>query len=136
MAVSVPPASRSATSAVSNEMSFLMTEPPDLLDGAGLALWRKLADEFEFDGHDEVLAVELCRTVSLCEQLHRRLLADGLLVEGQRGAKVNPIAAELRQQRIVLARLTASLVIPSDDDAQPKLKGAARGAYTPRAVSS
>ncbi len=59
-------------------------------------------------------------------------------VEGQRGAKVNPIAAELRQQRLVIARLTASLGIPSDDvePKQPKRRGAARGVYTPQAARS
>lgn len=111
-----------------------MPDDPDLLDGAGLALWRKLVDDCEFDTHEEVIAVELCRTVSLCEQLQRTLLAEGLVVDGQRGAKVNPIAAELRQQRIVLARLTASLGIPPLDDAPPKPRGAARGTYTPQPV--
>lgn len=112
---------------------------PEMLDGAGLALWRKLNDELEFEAHDEVIAVELCRTVSLCEQMQRRLLDEGLVVEGQRGAKVNPIAAELRQQRILVARLKASLGIPPADDdqpAKPKPRGAARGVYTPQAVRS
>src|ERR1700758_3509902 len=62
----------------------LMADEPDLLDGAGLALWRKLIEECEFDSHEEVIAVELCRTVTLCESLHRRLLDEGLVVEGQR----------------------------------------------------
>lgn len=111
-----------------------MADEPDLLDGAGLALWRKLIDECEFDSHEEVIAVELCRTVTLCESLHRRLLDEGLVVEGQRGAKVNPIAAELRQQRLAVARLTASLGIPAADDEPSKPRGAVRGVYTPQAV--
>lgn len=112
-----------------------MADTPDLLEGAGLALWRKLIDECEFDPHEEVLAVELCRTVTLCEALHQRLLDDGLVVEGQRGAKVNPLAAELRQQRIIVARLVASLAIPAlDGDEPPKPRGAARGSYTPQAM--
>jgi hypothetical protein len=102
-----------------------MADEPELLDGAGLLLWRRLHDELEFDAHDEVLAVELCRTVSLCESLHRRLLDEGLVIEGQRGAKVNPLAAELRQQRIVVARLTASLGSPAEEDEQgSKRRGA------------
>ena len=115
-----------------------MADEPDLLDGAGLALWRRLADELEFDAHDEQIAIELCRTVSLCEALHRRLLDEGLVVEGQRGAKLNPLAAELRQQRLVAARLTASLAIPAaeDDEKPSKRRGAARGVYTPQAVRS
>jgi phage terminase small subunit len=110
---------------------------PDLLEGEGLGLWRELCDDYEFDPHERVLAVELCRTVSLCEALQRRLLAEGLVVDGQRGPKVNPIAAELRQQRIVVARLTASLGIPPLDDLeQPKPRGAARGVYVPQAARS
>ena len=112
-----------------------MSDIPELLEGSGLALWRKLNGELDFEPHEAQLAVELCRTVTLCEQLHRQLLAEGLVVQGQRGAKANPIMAELRQQRIVVARLTASLaILPGDGDgaAAGKPRGAARGVYTPQ----
>ncbi|MGE3842414.1 MAG: P27 family phage terminase small subunit [Vicinamibacterales bacterium] len=113
-------------------------DQPDMLDGAGLALWRKLQDECEFDAHEEVIAIELCRTVMQCEQMQRQLIDEGMVVEGQRGAKVNPIAAELRQYRILVARLTATLGIPPSegDDRTTKPRGAVRGVYTPQVARS
>ncbi len=115
-----------------------MTESgtPADLDGAGLDLWRELDAALDFLPHERVLAIELCRAVSLCEQLNRALAAGGLVVDGQRGPRVSPLAAELRQQRLVVARLTASLGIPPlpDEQGHPRPRGAARGVYRVRGV--
>ena len=94
-----------------------MTPPravPGDLTGAGAALWRDLHAHLSFDPHEETLCVELCRTVTLCETLQQQLDATGITVDGQRGPKINPVLAELRQQRLVAARLSASLNIPVD----------------------
>ena len=115
---------------------------PGMLDGAGLRLWRKLTASVEFDGpHAIQVLTELCRTVSLCEVLEGQLRVEGPIVDGQRGPKVNPIMAELRQQRITAARLTAALAIPTppDDDPaddKPAPRGGARGVYTPQVARS
>ena len=86
---------------------------PDLLEGAGLALWQELNEELGFEPHDKAICVELCRTVTLCEQLAKRLDAKGPVIDGQRGPKINPLLAELRHQRTVAASLTKALGIPS-----------------------
>lgn len=89
---------------------------PHGLDGAGLALWHQLHESLEFSITERQIAVELCRTITLCELLGKELDRSGLVVEGQRGPRVNPLAAELRQQRLVAARLVANLNIPPMPD--------------------
>jgi hypothetical protein len=68
--------------------------------------------------------------------LNRVLAAGGLVVDGQRGPRVSPLAAELRQQRLVVARLTACLGIPPlpDEHAYSRPRGAERGVYRVRGV--
>ncbi|KEP41090.1 hypothetical protein MKSMC1_37520 [Mycobacterium kansasii] len=56
-------------------------------------------------------------------------------VEGPHGAKAHPALTAAQQQRIVLARLAASLRLPSGDQDDPSVlrrpqrRGAARGVY-------
>jgi hypothetical protein len=112
----------------------MATNSPEGITGAGLELWNRLHDALEFTMTESQIAVELCRTVSLCELLAKELDALGPVIDGQRGIKVNPIAAELRQQRLTAARLIASLQIPAHPDAveKPSSKGAVRGVYSVR----
>lgn len=103
---------------------------PEGIVGAGLVLWNQLQQSLEFTMTEQQIAVELCRTVSLCELLSRELDVLGPVTDGQRGLKVNPIAAELRQQRLTAARLTASLNIPDPDAGErARHRGGVRGVY-------
>lgn len=103
---------------------------PEGITGAGLELWNQLHAALTFTMTEEQIAVELCRTVALCELLAAELNALGPVTEGQRGVRVNPIAAELRQQRLTAARLTASLNIPPVDDVVPRRRrNGVRGVY-------
>ncbi len=85
----------------------------NLLKGAGLALWQELDETYGFGPHERQLAAELCQTITLIEQMAKRIDVEGMTVEGQRGDRVNPLLAEIRQQRAVAARLTAALGIPA-----------------------
>ena len=103
---------------------------PKGITGAGLELWNQLHDRLEFTMTEHQITIELCRTVSLCELLDSELNVTGPVVDGQRGLRMNPIAAELRQQRLTAARLTASLNIPPVDDAvRPRQRSGVRGVY-------
>ena len=103
---------------------------PDGITGAGLELWKQLHAALQFTMTEHQITVELCRTVALCELLDKELSIAGPVVEGQRGLRMNPIAAELRQQRLTAARLTASLNIPPLDEAvRPRQRGGLRGVY-------
>lgn len=110
----------------------MTTDPsvPHGVTGPGLELWRQLHESLEFTPHEHQLVTELCRSVALADLLAREVDVLGPVVDGQRGVKVNPLLAELRQQRLVIARLVASLNIPEPDGvAVPRRRGAARGVY-------
>ena len=113
-----------------------MADPaaPAGITGAGLTLWNELHAALTFTMTETQIATELCRTVSLCEVLDAELRALGPVTDGQRGVRVNPIAAELRQQRLTAARLTASLNIPAHPEAveRPRQRGGVRGVYALR----
>ena len=54
-------------------------------------------------------------TADLVERLATELAGSALTVEGSRGQSVlNPIAAELRQQRDLLGRMLSRLALPAD----------------------
>ena len=102
-----------------------------------MELWKQLHAALEFTMTEHQITVELCRTVALCELLDKELsIVDkelsiaGPVVEGQRGLRMNPIAAELRQQRLTAARLAARLNTPPLDEAvRPRQRGGLRGVY-------
>ncbi|KUH97954.1 terminase [Mycolicibacterium acapulense] len=106
------------------------TDIPNGLKWSGRRLWQAVAADFELSEHETSLLLQACRTVDLLDALQARLDADGPIVDSPQGLKAHPAAAELRQQRITLARLVASIGLPTGvvEDAK-KLRGAARGAY-------
>lgn len=81
-------------------------------------LWEAVTDAYELAEHELVLLGEACRTAVLCDELQDRLDDDGPLLKGKDGPRVHPAAVELRQQRIVLARLLVALRIPTDDEGE------------------
>lgn len=87
------------------------------LDARGKALWRDVLAAFELSDAERSILVEACRVADLAERLAAELAGAALTVEGSRGqVVVNPVAAELRQQRDLLARLLGRLALPPDDD--------------------
>ena len=85
-----------------------MREPPTGLEAAGRALWAAVADHYDLDDHEGVLLVEAARTCDTIEQL---VASAGRAVVTTKG-RIRPELIELRQQRIVLARLLAALRVP------------------------
>ena len=113
---------------------------PQGLKASGRRLWRSTVDGFELDEHELVLLREACRTADGIDALQAAVDSDGVLNEGSQGLRVHPALVELRQQRIVFARLTAQLGMPSGDEDAPSVGGkarrGARGAYGIRGVVS
>ena len=72
---------------------------------------------YELDEHERVILVQACQTVDLCVDLQAILNDEGPIVGTDERRKANPAAVELRQHRIVLARLLAVLKIPLEDSA-------------------
>ncbi len=107
--------------------------PPKGLGIPGRRLWRSVVEEYDLDEHERVLLVQACRTVDRLDDIAAALVGQPLTVENFRGDPVaHPLLNEQRQQAQTLARLLASLRMPSGDeeaDGRPQRRGAARGSY-------
>ncbi len=82
--------------------------PPRGVQAAGRRLWRSVLEEFELAEHELALLRQAVRVADVCEQLQQRVDEDGPLLDG----KAHPALVELRQQRILLARLIVALRVP------------------------
>jgi hypothetical protein len=115
--------------------STLPPEPPPDLREAGRRLWEKTVAEIDFQAHELELLGETCRTLDAVRLLQAQLDADGVIDISPQGRRVHPALPELRQQRVVLARLLAALAIPDDEPpgaAGTTPAGRPRGTYRPR----
>jgi hypothetical protein len=112
-------------------MTDTAPKPPHDLQRSGRALWRAVLADFDLDEHERQLLHETCRTRDLCDRLQAVLDTDGPMSESSQGIRVHPAAVELRQQRIVLARLLAALNVPSGEVEAVGVRGA-RGVYAIR----
>src|SRR3954452_173338 len=81
---------------------------------AGARLWTRVLAEFELSETELVLLREACRTADAVEELHGYVDEQGTMIDG----RPNPALVELRQQRILLARLVVALRVPLDDDGE------------------
>ncbi|MGW5339580.1 hypothetical protein ACWEQD_14325 [Rhodococcus pyridinivorans] len=102
-------------------------KPPPGCTAVGRRLWNAVLDEYELDTHEVAVLREAVRTVDQIEQLQAVVKTDGPMQNSPQGRRVHPAVAELRQQRIVLARLLAALNIPAEDASRPVR--APRGVY-------
>ncbi len=108
-----------------------MTTPktPPGLDAPGRKLWQAVAAEFEMSEHEAAMLEEACRTRDLLGRLRAELDASPVMLESSQGMRLHPAVAELRQQRLALARLLATLGVPGlDEDELPAARGV-RGVY-------
>ncbi|MET8506806.1 hypothetical protein ABZV60_19440 [Streptomyces sp. NPDC004787] len=114
-----------------------VTPVPAGLDESGTRLWESVAGEFDLDVHEQLLLLQACRTADLLDRLSREAGRGRLTVKNAKGEEVtNPVITEHRQQSLVLARLLASLRMPSgEEDERPQRRGAARGSYGVRRVA-
>ncbi len=91
---------------------------------AGRRLWRGVLEAYELDEHELAVLRQAVHVADTCEQLQRRVADDGLL-----DAKGRPhlALAELRLQRLLLARLLVALRMPVADDGGVMPDGASEG---------
>jgi hypothetical protein len=98
------------------------------------ALWHSVADDYELDEHEAALLRQAVRTIDLIDTLQAKIDEIGAIVESPQGVKANPAVVEIRQQRIVLARLLAALRLPTGDEADAKRPQRRGGVSRPRAI--
>jgi hypothetical protein len=71
--------------------------------------------DFEPSPSELELLVEACRTLDRCEALTTAVREEPLTTVGSRGQTVaHPLLAELRAERLLLARLLSQLGIPGE----------------------
>ncbi len=110
-------------------MSSAIPRPPAGLAASGRELWRAVLRAYELSHHERVMLREACRTVDSIDRLQALLDAEGYTATTSQGTRVHPALAELRQQRIALARLYAALQIPLDDETGRTQRRPSRGVY-------
>lgn len=89
---------------------------PGAVGEAGRRLWNSVVAGFDLDEHELCLLREAVHVADTCEQLQQLVDEGGLLVDG----RVNASLVELRQQRILLARLIVAIRVPlGAEDDQP-----------------
>lgn len=110
---------------------------PRGLSTAGRKLWASVLDTYELDQHEELLLLQACRTADRLDRLDDEASTAPVTVTNYKGDQVpHPALTESRQQALTLARLLASLRLPSGDEQErPQRRGAARGPYGVRSVS-
>lgn len=75
---------------------------------AGRRLWKSVLADFELSEPELCLLRQAARTADVCDQLQQLVHRDGPMVD----SRANPALVELRQQRILLARLLVALRVP------------------------
>jgi hypothetical protein len=79
-------------------------------------------EAFELDEHELALLRQAARTADLCDALQAIVDVEGPIVDG----RAHPAVVELRQQRIVLARLIVALRVPLGDQEDAATSAAGR----------
>jgi len=91
---------------------------PAGLKARGRRLWRAVTEEFELSLSERELLTEACRCLDRCEALETTTRGASLTVAGSRGQIVaHPLAAELRSERLLMAKLLSQLGLPDSDEA-------------------
>ncbi len=104
--------------------------PPKGTRSAGRRLWRAVLTDYELAEHELTLLRQAVHVADLCEDLQQRVDDDGPLL----GDRAHPALVEVRQQRILLARLVVALRVPLGEEeaksaaSRPQRRGL-RGAY-------
>ena len=112
--------------------------PPDGLADAGRRLWTSVVTDYELDVHELLLLQQACRCADTLDRLAAVAADSPVTVHNVKGDEVpHPTLTESRQQALTLARLLASLRLPSGEESdRPQRRGAARGTYGVRSVAS
>jgi hypothetical protein len=97
------------------------------LSAAGRRLWDAVSSDYALVSHELVLLESAARIADLMGDLQSLIDDEGLVL----GGKTHPAVAQIRQQRLVLARLLVALRVPiGDEDARPSgQRRGIRGVY-------
>jgi sugar lactone lactonase YvrE len=89
--------------------------PPQGAGPSGRTLWADILGRYELESHEAALLVEVVRTVDQLDQLYAIVEREGLVVSGHGTSKAHPALTAAQQLRITLARVVATLRLPTGD---------------------
>lgn len=102
-----------------NEPEYKPPRAPKGLGAAGRKLWRDLTADIAFEPHELRLLADACKVADLIAKLDQAAEDSPLVVKGSTGQPViNPVIAEARVQRGLLAKLLKDLRIPATEEAE------------------
>ncbi len=90
--------------------------PPKGTRAAGRRLWRAVLNDYDLAEHELTLLRQAVHVADLCKDLQQRVDDEGPLL----GDRAHPALVELRQQRILLARLIVALRVPLGEEEEAK----------------
>ena len=105
------------------------TRAPRGLAAAGRKLWDAVTSDYELESHELLWLENAARTADLIAGLQARIDADGPVLPLNLGGKTHPAVAEIRQQRITLARLLVALRVPTGEEDDRPQRRRIRGVY-------
>jgi len=111
---------------------------PAGLASAGRKLWLSVTAEYDLEIFEELLLLQAARTADRLDRLAAEAADNPVTVANMKGDQVaHPALVESRQQSLTLARLLASLRLPSGEQTgeyRPQRRGGARASYGIRGV--
>jgi hypothetical protein len=91
--------------------------PPAGLGRAGSTLWRSIVAAYFLSAGERAMLHLAAKQADSLAGLEAQLATEGMTVAGSKGQpRMHPAVAELRQGRLALSRLLASLALPGDDE--------------------
>lgn len=91
-----------------------MVTTPRGLKPDGKRLWSSVTTDFELDESASAVLAEACYTIDLLAGLRAKLDETPSVIDNAQGPRMHPLVVEVRQQRLALAKLVASLGLPKE----------------------
>jgi hypothetical protein len=108
---------------------------PSGLCRRGKTLWKSVVVAFALAESETALLLEACRALDDVEALCQAVAAAPMTTIGSRGQEViNPLRAELRSERLLLAKLLSQLDVPMPSDGPGEWDGLSASARARKAV--
>lgn len=108
-------------------------QPPSDLGEAGLELWNRITDGFEFRPDEITIITSVCRMQDTIGEYESVLEGEPMTVKGSQGQQViHPIRGELRSLRMNQAQLLGRLKFPDDEQEEMTTSEKARKAARAR----
>ena len=109
-------------------------KPPRGTRAAGRRFWQAVVDAYDLTDGELALLAQVTGTLDVIADLEAAAADQPTVIDGPHGQKVSPVLAELRQQRLALARLLSALRLPTspaelDDLTRPQRRSGVRGTY-------